>query len=90
MRITAALLTGFAAMLACSSAQAFRCGNDLVLVGDSVLAVEDACGHPDRKVVLVGKDDQRVGTAFYYRLEQKAPRKVYMRGGTVTRVERLD
>jgi len=28
--------------------------------------------------------------ATHYRLEQKAPRKVYMRGGTVTRVERLD
>lgn len=71
-------------------ADSLRCGNDLVRAGDSVLAVTDACGRPDREVAVVGEDNQRVGTAFYYRLPNRANRKVHLRGGAVTRVERLD
>lgn len=67
-----------------------RCDNDLVRAGDSVLAVTDACGLPDREVAIIGEDDQRVGTAFYYRLENRADRKVHFRGGSVTMIERLD
>lgn len=67
-----------------------RCGNDLVRAGDSVLQVTDACGQPDREVAIVGADNQRVGTAFYYRLTNKADRKVYFRAGAVTGIERLD
>lgn len=73
-----------------ASADSLRCGNDLVRAGDSVLAVTDACGRPDREVAVVGEDNQRVGTAFYYQLENRADRKIHLRGGTVTMVERLD
>ena len=72
-------------------ADSLRCGQDLVQPGDSYLAVTDACGDPDREVELVGEDDQRVGTALYYRGDYgQADRKVYLRGGTVTGIERLD
>lgn len=68
-----------------------RCSQDLVQPGDSYLDVTDACGEPAREVALVGEDDQRVGTALYYRGEYgKADRKVYLRGGAVTAIERLD
>lgn len=68
-----------------------RCERDLVRPGDSYLAVTDACGEPDREVALMGEDDQRVGTALYYRGEYgQADRKVYLRGGAVTGIERLD
>lgn len=66
-----------------------RCGNDLVRPGDSVLDVQDACGQPDREVAIMGEDNTRVGTAFYYRMKYKADRKVYFRGGSVTGIERL-
>lgn len=72
-------------------AAGLRCGGDLVQPGDSYLGVTEACGQPAREVALVGQDNQRVGTALYYKGEYgKADRKVYMRGGTVTRIERLD
>ena len=72
-------------------AASLRCGNDLVQPGDSYLDVTDACGEPAREVALVGEDDQRVGTALYYRGGYgQADRKVYLRGGTVTAIERLD
>lgn len=70
-------------------ADSLRCGNDLVRPGDSVLDVQDACGKPDREVAIMGEDNTRVGTAFYYRMEYKADRKVYFRGGAVTGIERL-
>lgn len=70
-------------------ADGLRCGNDLVRPGDSVLDVTDACGTPDREVVIVDKHNHRVGTAFYYRVNNKADRKVYFRGGSVTAIERL-
>ncbi len=72
-------------------AASLRCGNDLVQRGDSYLDVTDACGKPAREVALVGEDDQRVGTALYYKGGYgKADRKVYLRGGTVTGIERLN
>jgi hypothetical protein len=71
-------------------AAGLRCGNDLVRPGDSVLAVADSCGEPDRRAAIVGEDNHRIGTAYYYRQENKAARKVYFRGGEVTRIERLD
>ncbi len=68
-----------------------RCGQDLVNPGDSYLDVTDACGEPDREVTLVGEDDQRVGTALYYRGGYgQADRRVYLLGGTVTGIERLN
>ena len=70
-------------------ADSLRCGNNLIRPGDSVLEVTDACGRPDREVAIVDGDNDRVGTAFYYRLNNKADRKVYFRGGSVTDIERL-
>lgn len=70
-------------------ADSLRCGNDLVRPGDSVLDVQDACGRPDREAAIIGEDNTRVGTAFYYRMEYKADRKVIFRGGAVDRIERL-
>lgn len=85
--VAAALVVIFATPV---RADGLRCGNELVREGDSVLAVTDACGEPDRRVAVVGDDNQRVGTAFYYRQDNRADRKVHLRGGKVTRIERLD
>lgn len=74
-----------------AAADSLRCGNDLVQDGDSYLDVTDACGEPAREVAIVGEDNQRIGTALYYRGDYgQADRKVYMRGGSVTGIERLD
>jgi len=74
-----------------AEAAGLRCGHDLVQEGDSYLDLTDACGDPDREVALVGEDNQQVGTALYYEGGYgKADRKVYLRGGTVTGIERLD
>jgi len=95
MKRTAALplfATVMAALVAHGAqAASLRCGQNLVQPGDSYLDVTDACGDPDREVELVGEDDQRVGTALYYRGGYgQADRKVYLRGGAVTGIERLD
>lgn len=71
-------------------ADSLRCGNDLIRPGDSVLDVTDTCGRPDREVAVVDGNNVRVGTAFYYRIENKADRKVHFRGGAVVGVERLN
>ena len=74
-----------------AAADSLRCDGDLVRPGDSYLAVTDACGDPVREVALIGEDNERVGTALYYRGGYgQADRKVYLRGGTVTGIERLD
>jgi len=88
-----ALFAAVMALLVAQGAQAasLRCGQDLIQPGDSYLEVTDACGDSDRQVELVGENDQRVGTALYYRGDYgRADRKVYLRGGTVTAIERLD
>jgi len=73
-----------------AQASALRCGNDLIVPGDSILDVEDACGTPDREVALIGQNDQRVGTAYYYRLHNKSDRKIIFRGGSVAAIEVLE
>lgn len=91
MRCSPAMVAAFVAFVAMPvRADGLRCDNELVREGDSVLAVTDACGEPDRRVAVIGEDNQRVGTAFYYRQDNKADRKVHLRGGKVTRIERLD
>jgi len=67
-----------------------RCGNKLIEPGDSIVAVDKACGPPDRKAALVDGYDRRVGTAYYYTSPNKRTRKVIFRGGTVVQIQELD
>ncbi len=88
--ILSAVVAVVASLPLAAGADGFRCGNDLVRNGDSVLDVTDACGEPDRKVRLVGEDDQFVGHAYYYRLTNQFDRKITFHGGQVVRVESLN
>ena len=74
-----------------ANADKLRCGNALVQPGDSYLDVTDACGEPAREVAVVDEDNDRIGTALYYRGDHgQNDRKVHMRGGTVIAIQRLD
>ena len=80
-------------ILATSVAQAddvFRCGINLVQVGDSVLEVEDNCGPPQQVAPLVNEFGEQVGIIWYYRGDfGKADREVTFSSGRVIRIERL-
>ena len=46
--VISALMLGFSALAAAGSASmSYRCGNNLVQLGDSIYEVQDLCGRPD-------------------------------------------
>lgn len=87
---TLAMIGCALALMHPAQAASLRCGGDLIQEGDSVIAVQDACGEPVREAAIVNDNGARVGTALYYRYDYGADRKVVLSGGKVTRVERLD
>jgi len=71
-----------------------RCGSRLVMTGDPVSRLVQACGKPDRSFqarVLVGEREQRreVGvTQWVYERRRRPDLIVSLRGGSVVRIDR--
>jgi hypothetical protein len=68
-----------------------RCNGDLILQGDSILAVKRACGEPVREQKVENKFGARIGTELYYKGGYgQRDRRVILIDGKVERVELLD
>lgn len=66
-----------------------RCGQSLVVAGDSLTEMREACGQPERIVELQNQYGATVGRLYYYDPGYgKAERAVEVRNGRVVAVER--
>lgn len=90
MRILAGLVVA-TAVTATAEAASLRCNGDLILPGDSIMAVKRSCGEPAREERVENKFGAQVGTALYYEGDYgQNDRKVILFDGKVDRVELLD
>lgn len=72
-----------------ASAESLRCGTDLVTPGDSLSDLREACGKPARTARLVNDDGETIGAVYYYQQPGRAERRIEIRSGRVSLIERL-
>ncbi|RME32534.1 MAG: DUF2845 domain-containing protein [Gammaproteobacteria bacterium] len=70
-----------------AAASSLRCGNLLVLVGDSKYRVLDRCGEPDHRERISGDLERPVEEWVYHRGPQRFTRILTFEGSTLIRIE---
>lgn len=90
-KIMAALALTVTVTATAGTSGPLRCNGDLILRGDSILAVKRACGEPVREQRVENKFGARIGTELYYEGGYgQRDRRVILIDGKVERIELLD
>lgn len=80
-------LIGMLLLAGPASADSMKCGNRLVMPGDTLVEVLQRCGEPEYRELVSGSDEPRVEQWYYERLNTQFPRILTFRGFHLIRIE---